>query len=499
MGSISAATHRDRFIYGRLLGIGLVCVCASRSGATQTTAAPETPEQRLQRLSATVAQVQSQMNAYQVQLQELQKQLAELQAQMQSNAASASTAPAASNPAAAADLEEMRERQAIAESQIATHEQEKVETESKYSLKLHGLLLFNSMVSTRRVDDAIDPTYALDGSGTTALSLRQTVLGFEATGPHLLRATSHADLNVDFFGNGSQATYGSSGLIRLRTAHASLRWKNTEAFVALDRSLIAPNMPTSLVSTAQPNLSWSGDLWTWNPQVGVSHDFALAGTKRIRLQGALVDPQDPLLPNATSTATSSRSERSRWPGMQSRVAFAAGEHGVGPELGVGGYFSPHRTGTGAPFQAWAITADLRLPIGRHFELTSNAYRGAGLGGLGGGGYVDYFYRIDNPTIAQALRDTGGWVQAKIKADTRLQFNGGFGIDNPFAADIRLVSLASGTSYLGLTRNRAAYGNVIVSPSNYLQFSLEYRRLLSNYQAGPSRSSDTIGIAAGYRF
>jgi uncharacterized coiled-coil protein SlyX len=499
MGSITAFTQYPARVACRsAVVLAIACICAARHAGAQT--APETPEQRLERLSAAVAQVQSQMSAYQTQLQELQKQIADLQAQMQSSAATAPGAPTAlTAPATAADLEEMRERQAIAESQIATHEQSKVETESKYSLKLTGLLLFNTMVSTRRVDNAVDPTYALDGAGTTALSLRQTVLGFDAIGPHLLGASSRADLRVDFFGDSAQATYGSSGLLRLRTAHAALQWKHTEAFVALDRAIFVPNMPTSLVSTGQPNLSWSGDLWTWNPQIGVSHDFVLRGTQRLQVQGGLIDPQDPLLPSTTTTATASRAEHSRWPGVESRVAIASGEHGVGPEFGVGGYFSPHKTGSGASFDAWAITGDLRLPVGRHFELTSSAYRGAGLGGLGGGGYIDYFYRVDNPTMAQALRDTGGWVQTKIKTNDRLQFNGGFGIDNPFAADIRLAYPTAGTTYMGLTKNRGVFGNVIVSPSNYLLFSLEYRRLLSNYQAGPTRSSDTIGIAAGYRF
>ncbi len=485
-------TARGLPIQGTLwLLLGLV-------GAHATGQAPaqETPEQRLQRLSAAVAQVQAQMGAYQAQLLELQKQLAALQSEMSAQNASQSI-PSASVVASA--LEEIRERQGITESQIATHEQAKVETESKYLVRLNGLILFNGFVNTHQVDDPIDPTYALGGSGTTGFSVRQTILGLDANGPHLLGARSHADLNVDFFANGSQATYGASGILRLRTAHADLQWKNTKAFFSLDRSLLAPNVPTSLVATAQPNLSWSGDLWTWNPQVGLTHDLALTGANRLRVQGALIDVQDPLLPNTTSTITATRAERSRWPGLESRIAYASGEPGVGLEIGVGGYFSEHRTNSGYRFDAWAISGDLRLPIGRHFELTSNVYRGAGLGGLGGGGYVDYYYPIGTNDTPHALNDTGGWLQAKIKASERLQFNSGFGIDNPFAANIRNSTVTPGTSYIGLTRNRAAYGNVIVSPSRYLLFSLEYRRLMSDSYGSQTRFSDAIGIAAGYRF
>ena len=476
-------------------------ILACTQAAHGQLAAQENAQQRLQRLSDAVAQVEAHMNAYQIQLQELQKQVALLQSEMNTPAAapSVSSSTAANRADDSAALEEIRERQAIAESQIATHEQSKVETESKYPLRLNGLILFNVFVNTRRVDDPIDPTYALTGSGTTGLSIRQTILGFDAVGPHLFGATTHADLHVDFFGTGSQQTYAASAIPRLRTAHASLTWKNTEVFFSQDRALIAPNAPTSLVATAQPNLSWNGDLWTWNPQVGVRQQVAIASNQRLLFEGALIDVQDPLLPSATSTTSSTRAQRSRWPGLESRVAYSAGDRDTGFRIGVGEYFSPHRTVENYKFNSWAVSADLRLPLGKYFQLTSNLYRGAGLGGLGGGGYVDYIYPANSADVAQPLRDVGGWVQASIRPSARLQFNGGFGIDDPFAADVHAASTAPGFSYTGLTRNRSTFGNVIVSPSRYLQLSVEYRHLWSNYLTGPVRPADAIGVAAGYRF
>lgn len=458
----------------------------------------ESQQEHLKRLSTAVTQIQSQMSAYQQQLLELQRQIDALQKEFGNTAAQPVPAPAQETPAPRT-MEEMQERQAIAESQIATHEQTKVETESKYPLRLSGLILFNGFINTHRVDDAIDPTYALTGDGSTGFSVRQTILGFEATGPHLMGAASHADLHIDFFANGSQQTYGASGILRLRTAHASLTWDKTEAFFALDRSLLAPNIPTSLVSTAQPNLSWSGDLWTWNPQIGVRQRIPLSSSHRLELAGAFIDAQDPLLPNATSTATVTRAERSRWPGLEGRIGYASGQENEGPALGVGGYFSPHRTSDGYRFNAWAISGDLRLPLGRYLQLTSNVYRGAGLGGLGGGGYVDYFYPAGTDDVATALNDAGGWAQLKYRRSERVQLNGGYGIDNPFAADVHSSITGPTLSYTGLAKNRAAFGNVIVSPSRYLEFSLEYRRIWSSYVNSGMRLSDAIGLAAGYRF
>lgn len=483
---------------------------AFAQSATAPSVPPETTEQKVQQLTAAVARAQSQMDAYQKQLQEMQRQLSELQSQLaveKANVPAPAVSPqtpsaSASAAALASSLEEIRERQAMQESQIATHEQTKVETDSKYPLKVSGLVLFNSYVNTRQVDVSLDPTYAIYGGGSTGLSLRQTVLGLDARGPHLFGATSHADARIDFFASGVQSSYAASGLLRLRTAHAGLKWQNTEAFIQQDRSFLVPNAPSSLVAVAQPEFAWSGNLWNWNPQIGVSHQIGITNSARLKLQTGLIDVADPQFPGAEpSTASISRAERSRWPGSEARVSFASGDVDAGPEFGVSGYFSPHETGGNARFNAWAGALDLRLPISRHFAFTTSVYRGAGLGGLGGGGYVDYVpLYVGTTEIARALDDVGGWTQLKSKVGERLEFNGGYGIDNPFAKEVHASTIIPEYStYPGLARNRSAFGNVIYSPSSYLLFSLEYRRLWTNYATGPTTFSDVIGIAAGYRF
>jgi hypothetical protein len=388
------------------------------------------------------------------------------------------------------------------ESQIATLDLAKVETESKYPLKVSGLLLFNGFVNTRQVDASASPGYALNGSGSTGLSLRQTVLGLDARGPHFLNATSHADLRVDFFANGAQANYAASGILRFRTAHATLNWRDTEAFVEMDRSILEPNAPSSLVALAQPELAWAGNLWNWSPQIGASHQFALSESSRIKAEAALIDTSDPQLPGSTSAGSPvTETERSRWPGTEMRVAFLNGESGTGAEVGVGGYFSPHKNGNGNRFDAWAGTMDARLPLARYFEITANAYRGQALAGLGGDGYVNYYYESDGSAeVATALDDVGGWAQLKAKAGQRVEMNAGFGTDNPFAKEVQeAASNSTPSPYPGLARNRSFFSNVIFSPSAYLLFSLEYRRLWTNYSAGPTNWSDVIGIGAGYKF
>ncbi len=508
-----------------LMPVLLIHPAVAQNAAGQAVRA-ETTAQKVERLTTAVAQAQAQMSACQKQLQQLQLELSGLLQQMNAEKGGATTSPSPAAPpntaanddagaistgsSSSTSLEDLRERQALQQSQIETHEMSKVETDSKYPLKVSGLLLFNGFVNTRQVDVPADPAYALPGAGSTGFSLRQTVLGLDARGPHLLGAASHADVRVDFFGNAAlQSGYDAGGLLRLRSAHGALGWKNTEAFVELDRPLVSPNVPSSLVAVAQPEFAWSGNLWTWNPQIGITQQIQLNDSTRLKLQTALIDVANPPLLGTASTtpARVSLSERSRWPGAEARIALATGASGTGAEIGLGGYFNPLETDDNVRVDAWAGTIDLRLPVTRHFEMTANAYRGQALGGLGAGGYIDTVYQyVGSTETARALDDVGGWAQLKGKVNERLEFNGGYGIDNPFAYQIRetisIAPSASSTSpavYSGLARNRSVFGNVIYSPSAYLLFSLEYRQLWTNYITGATISSNAIGVAAGYKF
>jgi hypothetical protein len=95
---------------------------------------------------------------------------------------------------------------------------------------------------------------------------------------------------------------------------------------------------------------------------------------------------------------------------------------------------------------------------------------------------------------------GGWAQLKARAGQRVEMNAGYGADNPFSKEIQAAMSSSyGSSYAGLARNRSFFSNAIYSPSAYLVFSLEYRRLWTNLSTGSTNFSDVIGVGAGYRF
>jgi hypothetical protein len=466
--------------------------------------------ERVQKLTDAMDKVQSQIEESNRQLNEMRKELDALQ--QQANAGSGTTKAQTADEIAAqlsASVADLREHQGMQDSQIATLDQTKVETGSKYPVTLNGLILFNGFVNTRGVDSDATPAIAIPGPGSTGASMRQTILGLNARGPHLFGALSHADIHFDFDGSVSSTTgyawgYGV-GLARLRTAHATLDWQRTQAFFSLDRPILSPISPDSLTAMAMPALAWSGNLWTWNPQFGVMHDVPLSDTKSLRAQFALIDvPDAPNTRIPTSTTgvpyVPATGEQSRWPGVETRFAFLnpAQEHGI--QLGVGGFYAPHTTAGGTHFESWAGTLDYRLPLPLHMELSGSVYRGLALGGLGGGAYKDYVYRTNGiESYFLSLDDVGGWSQWKQRLGERLELNEAFGIDSVPAGQLRPYVTPDSTIYQSLARNRTFTGNVIYSPSAYLLFSLEYRRIESSAVNAPTAASDIIGIAAGYKF
>jgi hypothetical protein len=234
------------------------------------------------------------------------------------------------------------------------------------------------------------------------------VLGIDASGPHVFGSQSHADLRIDFDGGQPDSGYTDVvGSVRLRTAHAELDWQHTKAFFSLDRPILSPDAPTSLTAVAEPALAWSGNLWAWNPQAGVSEELPIHRAASIEMQAALIDVANP--PSTISNAATlpliapSTAELSRWPGVEARLSLLHPIADSATHFGVGGFFAPHRTAGGPDFKSWAGTADFHLPVFSHFELVGSAYRGQALGGLGAGAYKDSVYSVHSTTWADGCR------------------------------------------------------------------------------------------------
>ena len=108
--------------------------------------------------------------------------------------------------------------------------------------------------------------------------------------------------------------------------------------------------------------------------------------------------------------------------------------------------------------------------------------------------------VTAPGFRDAYRQfaAGGWSQLKFTPTSRLEFNGAFGADNPFARDIHSLSLPVGVYPSVLTANRSEMLNFIYRPRSDLLLSGEYRHLRTS-QIGNYYSADHVNFMMGVLF
>jgi hypothetical protein len=475
-------------------------------------------ERRLNAANAALQQMRTTLTQSLEQIQQMQSEIDALraatplkpaQSQEASATPSADGAAEDSNAKLKETVARLSEEQDAMQAEIKQHEQTKIETSSKYPLRVTGLVLFNAFSNAGVVDDIDLPSLALDRTagtshGSVGASVRQTVLGLEASGPDFAGAHSSADVSIDFFGGISSSYYGSSSnTVRLRYASAGLDWEKTTAQVAITSPLISPLSPTSYATVAQPGLSWAGNLWVWAPQMRVEQRIPLAQGRTLGVEAGLWDPQPTEISSNSTIRTLSPGEQARRPGYESRLSYRAGTSDRPFVLGVGGYESRQAYGGGTQLTSWAATADWQVPLGGHFDLRGEAYRGSGLGSLGGGAYKDVLSGTDRTSgLARTigLNAVGGWSQLKFQWNRSVEINVAYGLDNAFAADFHRLAFSSTAAPLQYyARNSMVVGNLIFRPRTYLIFSPEYRRIMSWEIRGPAYTANIFSMSFGYQF
>ena len=469
-------------------------------------------ENRLNQLTEKLSQTEKMLDQSRAEIQALRSQLDALRAQTGAAAPSGGATPPSQNEGNghAQDLNAIREQQDAMQAEIKQHEQTKVETFSKYPLRLSGLILFNAFSNAGVVDNSQLPTIALprfpgESHGSSGATLHQTLLTLDATGPRIAGARSSAEVSIDFFGGGSTNNYGyssSGGLLRMRQTWASLDWYKTTAQVGYTTPLFSPLSPTSYATVAVPALTGSGNLWTWSPQLQVEQRIPITERYTIGLQAGLIDPPS----SYQSDQLDSPVEASRHPGYEGRISYRSegSWRGVARPfaLGVSGYSANQLYNSATQIHSWGATADWEFPIIKWFGLSGEAYRGRSLGAFGGGAYRDIFTGTDAVTglpRSTGIATAGGWSQLKFLASSTLQANVAFGFDDAFAANFDGFTLSANSGTPLNARNRSVLGNLIYRPKSYLILSPEYRRIQTWPYHGSTSIANIFTITAGFEF
>jgi hypothetical protein len=416
-------------------------------------------------------------------------------------------------PATSSSLEQrvsnLEDDQHLMNEKVTEQSQTKVESGSKYRVRLSGIILLN-MFTNRGNTDSIDvPQIAeaqdmlLGSPGSFGGTLRQSIIGLDVFGPTIAGARSSADVKFDFAGGFPYHANGvSEGLVRLRTGTIRLDWKNTSVVAGQDSLFFVPVSPTSIASLAVPPLSYAGNLWAWTPQVRVEHRITLAENSTLTLQGGILDSLTGVTPADWDGRYPSWGEQSGHPAFATRAALGQKVFGQNVILGFGGFFGRENWGMNRNLKNVAGTIDLTFPLGRFFGLTGMFYRGQSVSGLGGGIGQSVLWSgdiMDPATVFHGLKSEGGWAQLKFTPRANFEINSGFGQDNPFANDLRRYG--PNGSYYGplLSRNQSPFANFIYRLRSDVMFSVEYRYLKTNILDAGSQKLHHVNAALAYTF
>ncbi len=426
------------------------------------------------------------------------------------SSSSAAAVPAASN-AQGASLEErvtkLEDNQELTDAKVLDQSQTKVESGSKYRVRLSGMVLLNTTVTRGSVDNLDFPEIATppetpDTSGAFAGSLRQSQIGIEAFGPDIAGAHTSANVKFDFGGGFPDTGNGAvMGVVRLRTGIVRFDWANTSIIAGQDSLFFAPLVPTSLATISIPALSYSGNLWIWTPQIRVEHRVALSDSSSLLFQAGILDSLTGEYPDPEDRLPS-EGEQSGQPGYAARVAWSHHAFGRDLTIGVGGYYGRQNWGFGRAVDGWVGTTDVTIPMGKYFDLTGEFYRGRAVGGFGGGIGQNVLLsgpEMDPATAIRGLDSIGGWVQLKYKPKANFEMNFALGQDNPFASELRNYPATAG--YYGplLSRNFTPFVNFIYHARSNVLFSAEYRRLQTYNLDSNTDTANQIGLSVGYIF
>jgi len=403
------------------------------------------------------------------------------------------------NPQSEERLAKLEEQVEINTAQIKEQAQTKVESDSRFKVRLYGMVLVNTYFNTDGLQRAA-PLFALPpraapigprhSFGTT---LRQTVIGLAMEGPRLGEARLSANAEFDFFGGTIATTYGDVlGALRLRVASARIDWPQTSLVIGQTAPLISPLNPTSLAAVWFPALTGAGNLWQWRPQISLERRVKLSEPSELIWQGGVMMPF-----GETVNSVPLGGE----PGYESRVAFRRKtdpEHRL--EVGLGGYFGRRSFSFGRRVDAYAVTGDWLIPIRDRVELSGELYYGRSISfGEISGGRIDRIFAFsgaveDPATRIRGIHAAGGWAQLSLQARRDLEVNLAYGQEDPRNRDLLSGLINNATRF----KNQVASANFIYQLRPNFHVSLEYRRLWTDYAAGRRRQGH-VNLAVGYIF
>jgi hypothetical protein len=367
------------------------------------------------------------------------------------------------------------------QTQVAELAQTKVESTSRFPVKVFGTILAHAFANTGEpnwmdLPNIVQPPPADGHAGTFSATMRQTRIGLTADGPRVGSARSSGVVALDFFGGIPGFQTGQvMGLPRLVVGFARIETDRVAFQAGQDHVVLAPREPSSLASFAFPQLFRSGNLYLRAPQARVE----AALTPQVRLTAGLLAPVGGDVPGEDYrfVPPALGGERSRHPALQAHVGYASDTELDARRrvaLGVSGHFGRERR-SGRLDESWAGAIDFALRRDR-IGAAGEVFTGRNIDAFGGGTGLD-------------ARAEGGWAELQLFPTDRLSANAGAGIDR----------LRGNVRGFPRRRNRTAYGNIRYALTPEVDAGFEYKWLGTLPGTGDERRNHHFDWMMIFRF
>jgi hypothetical protein len=374
----------------------------------------------------------------------------------------------------------------VMQAQIEEQAQTKVESSSKFPIKIFGTVLSNTFWNSGEANWLDIPNIA-DAArpglrpGSFSSALRQSRIGAIFEGPEVKGMKLNGTVEADFYGGIPNFQTGQAmGLPRLVYGYVRLDGEKTAFEIGQDQMILAPKNPTSLMAMAFPSMYRSGNLYLRAPQIRAERMITSGRFGQIRLVGGALAPIAGDFSGAYQFVPPNLAgERSRMPALQTRLSWRATPAGPGEppqwEFGVSGHYARERFVTGV-VPSWANAADFDATWGK-FGFGGELFTGRNLQAFGG-------------SIGQAAKSRGGFIEGRFSATSRLSFNTGYGTD-------RLSDLVKFPA--PLRGNATYFANSIYNFTPEFRAAFEYQRLATKPIDANSRTNNHFNVTFAYSF
>jgi hypothetical protein len=314
---------------------------------------------------------------------------------------------------------------------------------SQFALSLYGYVKLDAIYDSQRTEGGevgffVRPESPEGDDDALHITAKQTRLGLRVAAPTVSGWKSRARAEIDFYGSASEN--GSS--TRMRLAYLSLEngpWQILAGQAYDAWNMVLPKLANYSAGGKQ------GTLWSRRPLIRATRTWEL--DNGATLAGTLGAARHIGLSDVDALGDSlDGGEDSALPLLQWNLQYATEMPAGEARFGMGGHYGKEEVERFLPdgsddFVTSLLMVSADLPLTDFLSLTGAVWTGENLsnyqGGVGQG-----INLVRNTEIAAS----GGWVQMHWNTTPELQFNFGYGIDNPDDGDISPGGRLANTSW-----------------------------------------------------